>query len=262
MSHSVKHRMKHPEKHYQTVKMIYRGLTGFRGATMNRFTCAELLPGGVHPPYPLPKAEGGCWIWAQQGLVEEVAEVWECAAPGAGSTFHCSLSQMRSVIAPQFASIEASFVWIRNLDISEDPVRHLDRSYGFKTQMGMTSETVEGRLIDLIWCAFHSQPWRQTEREHTSVRLQIQMAWFQSWCHHHLHHAWQLMRSSHFHFTYFAGISLLACKNTQNAMFSADFESIIKSIGINILIAILIFSCFFFLGTYSQPSTTFSSAGD
>lgn len=46
MCDSVKYRMKHPEKHYQTIKMIYRGLIGFRGATMNRFTCAELLPGG------------------------------------------------------------------------------------------------------------------------------------------------------------------------------------------------------------------------
>lgn len=147
MSHSVKHRMKHPEKHYQTIKMIYRGLTGFRGATMNRFTCAELLPGEVHPPYPLPKAEGGCWIWAQQGLVEEVAEVWMSAAPGAGSTFHCSVSKMCSVIVLQFASIEALFVWIQHFDISEDPVWHLDRSYGFKTQMEMTSETVECKLI-------------------------------------------------------------------------------------------------------------------
>lgn len=196
MSASVKHKMKHPEKHYQTIKMIYRGLTRFRGATMNRFTCAELLPRGVHPSYLLPKAEGGCWIWAQQGLAEEVAEVWMSAAPGAGSMFHCSISKMCSVIVLQFASIESSFVWIPHFDISEDPVRHLDRLYGFKTQMEMTSETVEGKLIDLIWCAFHSQAWRLTEREHTSVWLKIQMAWFQSWCHHRLHHAWQLMSSS------------------------------------------------------------------
>lgn len=259
MSHSVKHRMKHPEKHYQTIKMIYRGLIGFRGATMNRFTCAELLPGGVHPPYPLPKAEGGCWIWAQQELVEEVAEVWESAAQGAGSTFHCSFS----VIVLQFASTEASFVRIQNLDISEDPVRHLDRSYGFKTQMEMTSETVEGKLIDLIWCAFHSQPWRHTEREHTSVWLQIQMAWFQSWCHQHLHHAWQLMRSSRFHFTYFAVISLLACNNTQNAMFSADFESIIKCFWFKYTQSNSDIWLLLFFGNilYIQTSTTFSSAG-
>lgn len=44
-------------------------------------------------------------------------------------------------------------------------MRHLDRSYGFKTQIEMASETVESNLIGLIWCAFLSQPWRHTERE-------------------------------------------------------------------------------------------------